>query len=553
MPQSTPSPGPPLHNTGRSHTVRFHFAGHFLGQVGSFTGIPIISAAGKVWIEDCTGLQGSADKICGILPDWQAILGRDQTDEPPDMTLPHPSSGAAGLPARRVIEHQFALFRSTNFAKTFCLWDPVLFRHTLNVAYGAASSASQAAKAHVFAFMLMTAECQHEWNNTPKLDEKRWESQVSPLIPHIIGQSDVISAQTFLMLAIYYLFRAQEDRGLMYQNIACRHLMALGAHVHPLHRSEQEYYDQEEISRRTKQHLRRLFWVAYWSDAELCLRTGRPPAFDDDYCDLTLPFGQEELKMDAMDVDFTHDSGSGNNGYSFNTDVLKLATIKSRIGKGLYSVSALRKTDSEILCAVRELDDELELWRTSVPEAEQPSLGAEPQSASFGAELTPRNMWGRKVMMRLQYLHLMAIIHQASSRCRTLPAAGDGAEGLWGISSSMAISLHASRETLQHVRSTFTSLGVMRGMLFYPMMAALNIFCNILLDPLGPTVTDDLDLVKSTAELVKDLSKGAAVVGDEHWRPDLEIFITEFARLGQCAIDRARILGPDYYNSLKCR
>lgn len=90
-------------------------------------------------------------------------------------------------------------------------------------------------------------------------------------------------------------------------------------------------------------------------------------------------------------------------------------------------------------------------------------------------------------------------------------------------------------------------------MLFYPMMAALNIFCNILLDPLGPTVTDDLDLVKSTAELVKDLARGAAVIGDEHWRPDLEIFITEFARLGQCAIDRARILGADYYNSLKSR
>lgn len=449
-----------------------------MGQVGSFTGIPIISAAGKAWIEDCTGRKGSADKICGILPDWQAILDRDRAAEPPHMALPHTSSGAAGLPARRVIEHQFALFRSTNFAKTFCLWDPVLFNNALDVAYGAASSASQSAKAHVFAFMLMTAECQHEWNNVPKLDEKRWESQVSPLISHIIGQSDVLSAQTFLMLvsvsfnfpiwlglpdcspqAIYYLFRAQEDRGLMYQNIACRHLMALGAHAHPLHRSEQEYYDEEELSRRTKQHLRRLFWVAYWSDAELCLRTGRPPAFDDDYCDLTLPSGREELKMDAMDVDFNHESGPGNNGYSFNTDVLKLATIKSRVGKGLYSFSALRKTDAEILCAVRELDDELELWRTSVPEPEQPSLSGD---QLFGAETLHRNMWGRKTMMRLQYLHLMAIIHQASSRCRTSPTIGDGAEGLWGISSSMAISLHASRETLQHVRSTFTSLGVMR-------------------------------------------------------------------------------------------
>lgn len=216
------------------------------------------------------------------------------------------------------------------------------------------------------------------------------------------------------------------------------------------------------MSIRIRRHLRRLFWVGYWSDGELSLRTGRQPSFDDDYCDLTLPSENEGTEASLMNVDFNLGPTPANITQSFSSDDLKLSMVKAHVGKGLYSSSALRKSDAEILCTVRELDDELEHWRVSVPEADRPSLGIDYQWLPHDDQNLDGHVKVRRIAMRLRYLHLMTIIHQASSRCQTLPTLENGADQLWGISSSMAISLHASREMLSHVKLASGVLSAMR-------------------------------------------------------------------------------------------
>ncbi|KAG9255587.1 uncharacterized protein F5Z01DRAFT_651622 [Emericellopsis atlantica] len=79
-PERTPSvtPRASSYEPHYSSRVSIHFAGQFVGLIGSFTGVPFISASGKAWIEERTGQKESVGKICRIGPDWHASLG--QTD-----------------------------------------------------------------------------------------------------------------------------------------------------------------------------------------------------------------------------------------------------------------------------------------------------------------------------------------------------------------------------------------------------------------------------------------------------------------------------------------
>lgn len=73
------------------------------------------------------------------------------------------------------------------------------------------------------------------------------------------------------------------------------------------------------------------------------------------------------------------------------------------------------------------------------------------------------------------------------------------------------------------------------------MTAALNIFCNILLDPLGPRAAEDLQVILLAADLSKNLTSAVAAERGELRLPYLEQFIAELVRLGQCSMDLAKM------------
>ncbi|KAG9255588.1 uncharacterized protein F5Z01DRAFT_548998 [Emericellopsis atlantica] len=77
-------------------------------------------------------------------------------------------------------------------------------------------------------------------------------------------------------------------------------------------------------------------------------------------------------------------------------------------------------------------------------------------------------------------------------------------------------------------------------MLFYPVSAALNIFCNILLDPLSPSVAGDLTLISSASELIKKLIERSPGGRNATWLPCLNTFIVELVHLGQSSVNRAK-------------
>ena len=230
-------------------------------------------------------------------------------------------------------------------------------------------------------------------------------------------------------------------------SLSARFIYMLGAHVSSSS-SAFPALVSGTMDRRMQIHLRNIFWLAYTIDKDIALRTGQPPTFSNENCDLTLPEGYVEHLYTSMSQHPGDCSSRPEREASqeplFPVD-LRLSIIKSRAHSALYSLKALQKSDAELLKEIRELDDELERWRLSVPLEWRPTM-------SYSEETPPDpNVSMHSVMLRLNYHLCMTIIHQASSRCK---AWAKGQSGMMeGISSSLALSVEASRSTLLYLEA----------------------------------------------------------------------------------------------------
>lgn len=196
-----------------------------------------------------------------------------------------------------------------------------------------------------------------------------------------------------------------------YVGIAAQMIYSLGGHLN------------------TRSHARDLFWVTYFLDKDLTMRTGRRPTISDEHCDLTLPelYCERIIYLDAHDQPFPSD--------------LRLSVIKSKIFNCLYSSSARKVCNTDIIRAVRELDEELEEWRVSLPSEHRPSLSQ--------CDYAPCEEI-RWIFIQSEYIHCIRMIHEATSRCIVWAENNDNLEAL---SSSLAISIEASRAYLTFLYS----------------------------------------------------------------------------------------------------
>lgn len=224
----------------------------------------------------------------------------------------------------------------------------------------------------------------------------------------------------------------------IYHAIACRIVFALGGHTRvPTMPKDRGLTIQE----RHDHHLRSMFWLCYIFDKEVTLRSGQPPIVGDEYCDLTLPEGYGEHVYRARQSTYEPDELP----MPWLISDLRLVQIKSRAAKELFSVAASKKSDAELLLTIRELDEELERWRVSIPTEYAPSLAIR-RGAKLSEYLAQsENML--QIELHLAYHHLLSIIHRASGRC-----AGDqnieASETNFGLQSSLDLSVEASRSTL---------------------------------------------------------------------------------------------------------
>ncbi|PWY83666.1 Zn(II)2Cys6 transcription factor [Aspergillus sclerotioniger CBS 115572] len=533
-----PKDSPPSNENSGPSSVPLHFAGRELGCFSLFTGIPLLLPEGKRWVQSRTGQNISLSKLVSSnKPPWE----RQRALSSNALAMNPQTENAFELPDRTVIDNYFNLFSLSFMRRIFPVLDPVLFKETIESAYqqrhlkfcyGKASL-----KACVFAFAAFVSlvpppDLEHQYRSLPPLDGEAYFTKAICLVPQVLQESGSVEGlQVVVMLALYELVTGNLQSASYYGSIAARMIFLLGGHTTiPL--AEDPDSPPTDITLRTQMHVRRIFWLCYTIEKDVSLRTGQPQAFSDDNCDLTIPpnYG---VNLFTCPLDYQHvPPGEMPEDPVYPVDI-RLSIIKSRAYSALYSFKGLKKTDAEILKEIRELDDELEKWRLSVPLQWRPTL-------SFSQETPDPNANMHSVILRLNYHLCMTIIHQASGRCRSWSKEQGGI--MHGVNSSLALSVEASRSTLLYLQASEHVLidGIFWTLIFYPMSALLTIFCNILQNPSDPQATKDLGLLKIAMSMMERvfLRQPSSVNEIVHIKMVAD-FVAELYRLASCAIEKA--------------
>ncbi|KAE8157134.1 hypothetical protein BDV40DRAFT_279084 [Aspergillus tamarii] len=275
-----------------------------------------------------------------------------------------------------------------------------------------------------------------------------------------------------------------------YNSIASRFIIALGAHTMGDPCVVPESAVGGSRDKETRKHLRDLFWLCYALDKDLSLRTGQSHSLRDEDCDLQLPPGYTEKQHSRM----SYSSMENAHGLLFPID-LRLSMVKSQIFTALYSHRGLQKNDAEVIRSIRELDEELELWRMSMPSNLRPKLSFAKESSE---DQRVDTMY--LVLTHLNYYFCVNIIHLAGSRCGAWRSTSTPAGMMDGLRLSLTLSVEASRSLLLflHHSESLVSVGSFWTLLFYPMSAMLTLFCNLLENPRAESAARDTQLLAVT-------------------------------------------------------
>lgn len=231
---------------------------------------------------------------------------------------------------------------------------------------------------------------------------------------------------------MYSIYAGNITAAATYLSIAYRFASILGAHLQPGNGGPAT--PGSENTGRPTSPLRRLFWLCYMFDKDICLRAGYPPIIDDNHCDLALPQGYKQI--DTLDT-----LRDGSDGFPGD---MRLTIIKSKAISLLYCLRAFGKSDAELLRGIRELDNELETWRALIPPRYRPSLALGHRIPLEPGMTKPKRI--HIIVIHLEYYFLLALFHSASGRCRVW-GGEEGAQAA-SVTSSQALALQASRSTI---------------------------------------------------------------------------------------------------------
>lgn len=427
----------------------------------------LLSDEGQRWIESRTGENVRFEELCALDLPW-ANTRRLYME-----TL---NAGSIHeLPSRCSVESHVKQYFSSFQSLVFPVISKSLFEKTLDLAYGPRSSfGSASARSCVYAFLAVVNLFEIGDNLQEAMDCGYFASAAQTFTVQITQEMTVDGLQAVIMLVrgyfpqtclvllpfqailttckiLFQYFLGDLQTAAVSVSIATRLLYTLGANtmsgVNPSGCSQPYDKNVEEC------HLRDLFWVCYSFDKDICLRTGQPPAINDSYCNLTLPSDYARLQdsnilRDSMSID-SHTLPL------FPWD-LRLSKIKSEAYEALYSAGAQRKSDSEILSSIRNLDEALEQWRISLHPDFRPTL-------SFSQDMpVSANLNTQAVMLRLAYYHCVTMIHQASERGRLSDNCTEGR--LSGINTSISLAINGGTSTLSYLQ---TVLPVVEGECFW--------------------------------------------------------------------------------------
>lgn len=355
-------------------------------------------------------------------------------------------------------------------------------------------------------------------------DEKGWgylKNAMGVLTELTMRNTDLLSVQALLGMSLFLQGTPNPQPSFFLVAAAIRLAHSIGLHK----RGSSFNLRPEEIEQR-----RRVYWIAYLVDKDLCLRSGRPPAQDDDDMNVELP--NEDPPDSLGNIPLADGQGKINLFRLMCT----FAVIENKVYKKLYSTKASKQSDAELLKTIGDLDRELEEWKDGIP------IDFRPEH-EIKASHTPLML--HVVVLHFAYYNCLTTIHRMSihhgfwtSRLSDLALRGLNAKAINPrVFSSGVLCVQAARASIKLLdyipQGDYACVWLI---LYFPVSALVTLFANVIQHPHDPSTEPDVGLMSRVVNFLSMLSNGD--VGNGGVRRMLRV-CSEFERIARVVRQRA--------------
>lgn len=224
-------------------------------------------------------------------------------------------------------------------------------------------------------------------------DDKAWgylKNALGVFTELTMRNTDLLSVQALLGMALFMQGTPNPQPSFFLVAAAIRLSHSIGLHK----RGSGFNLNPVEIEQR-----KRVFWIGYMLDKDICLRSGRPPAQDDDDTNVELPSADPEDNIGNIPL------ADGKGKINIFRVMCEFSVIESKVYRQLYSVKASKQSDGELLNTIGDLDRQLEEWKDSIPVDFRPEH-------EIKASHTPLIL--HVVVLHFTYYNCLTTIHRMS-------------------------------------------------------------------------------------------------------------------------------------------
>ncbi|PNP37572.1 hypothetical protein TGAMA5MH_10513 [Trichoderma gamsii] len=354
-------------------------------------------------------------------------------------------------------------------------------------------------------------------------DEKAWgylKNAMGVFSELAMRNTDLLSVQALLGMALFMQGTPNPQPAFLLISVSIRLAHSIGLHK----KGTGFNLNPIEIEQR-----KRVFWIAYMLDKDLCLRAGRPPAQDDDDMNVELPDADPEDNIGNIPL------ADGKGKMNLFRVMCEFAVIESNVYRRLYSAKAAKQSDGELLATIGELDQQLEEWKDRIP------IDFRPEH-EIRASHTPLIL--HIVMVHFTYYNCLTTIHRMSvhhgfwtSRLANYAISGQNVRPLNPrIFSSAMLTTAAARASISLLKyvpqGDFSCVWLV---LYFPVSALVTLFGNILQNPLDPRAKSDVKQMNLVVAFLSMLGQEAEQGGVHRMLG----VCSEFCRIAQSVIEKA--------------
>ncbi|CAG8385878.1 unnamed protein product [Penicillium salamii] len=474
---------------GGSYTLKTpKGAMRFFGASSQFS---IVSPEGVSWLESKTGNNAwrhvaQRNGSRWRLADWYPRILKDD----------YQSKCSHSLPSKNVILQLIEEYFATS-NKILPLFDPESFMGMVNRHFSWNPSESPSWWAALNIVLALgyrqraegAAAASEDWQNCLG----HVKNAMNVLTELYMRTSDLLAVQALLGLALFFQGTPNPQPLFMFSASAVRLAQSIG-----LHKSNSFGLPASQIEER-----RRVFWIAFILDADICQRTGRPAAQDTRDFSTPLPREDPPDGLGVLEV--------GNIKFNIFSALARFSLIQRRVCDGLYSTDAFRKTEEQLMVDVRSCLEDIEAWKQSIPLVLRPQRNFSIHQHVFLTHI---------LRLHFSYHCCCLNIHRVCLLPRRWPArpANETATPLGLLidrENSMQQSSEAARAVIDLISQVRDDFGQSFewSTVYFPGAASVALFSKILINPLRPDSDADVALLH---RVVTFLSKVASQEQDTY-------------------------------------